>query len=83
MVDNHIPRALTPGALKAVFIKRITIHTCSYTKHINAVGLLVSDKIFYDFYRRKALEANESRGGAIFDPRDMIDKIYVKLFTKI
>ena len=44
-----------------------------------ALGLVVSEKIFmlFFFFHCKAMdsEANEPRGEAIFDPRDMISRI--------
>ena len=37
----------TPGARLAGFIKRITIHI--YTQNMKALGLVVSEKIFFMF----------------------------------
>ena len=45
MTDNEVPGAWpvwTPGAWLSGFIKRITEHC--YTKNINALGLMVSEK---------------------------------------
>ena len=65
----------TPGARLAGFIKRSTIHC--YTQNIKALGFVVSEKkIFVCFSHCKSMGANDSRGGAIFDPRGMIDRIY-------
>ena len=50
MADNDAPRAgpvWTPGARLAGFIKRTTIHC--YTQNMKALGLVVSEKIFFMF----------------------------------
>ena len=69
MVDNDMPGAWpvwTPRALLAGFINRSTIH-CS-TQSMKPLGYVVSEKIF--------MGANAPRGGAIFDHRGMIVRIY-------
>ena len=48
MADNDAPGAWpvwSPGAQLAGFIKRSTIHC--YTQRMQALGLVVSEKIFY------------------------------------
>ena len=46
---------------------------------MNALGLVVSEKKFFFFFSNcKSMGANDPRGGAIFDPRGMIGKIYKK-----
>ena len=46
---------------------------------MKALGLVVSEKkIFLCFSHCKSMGANEPRGGAIFDPRGMIGRIYKK-----
>ena len=73
MVDNDMPGAWpvwTPG-----FIKRSTIH-CSI-ENMKALGLVVSEKkIFFCFSHCKSMGANDPQGGAIFDPRGMVGRIY-------
>ena len=49
-----------------------------YIQSMKALGLLVLEKIFYVFPR----ELMTPRVGAIFDPRGMIRRIYVKLHIK-
>ena len=67
----------TPGAQLAGFIKRNTIH-CN-KQNMKALGLVVSEKkIFLCFSHFKSMGANDARGGAIFDPRGMIGRIYKK-----
>ena len=59
----------------AEFIKRTFIH--SYTQNIKAVGLVVLEKkIFLCFSHFKSMGAKDYWGGAIFDPRGMVGKIY-------
>ena len=44
---------------------------------MKALGLMVSEKeIFLCFSHCKSMEDNDPRGGAIFDPRDMVGRIY-------
>ena len=43
---------------------------------MKALGLVVLEKIFLCFPHCKSMGANDPRGGAIFDPRDMIGRIY-------
>ena len=64
----------TPGARLAGFIKRTTIHC--YTQNMKALGLMVSEKIFLCLSHCKSMGANDPRGGAIFDPRGIIGRIY-------
>ena len=46
---------------------------------MKALGLVVSKKKnFLCFSHCKSMGANDSRGGAIFDPRDMIGRIYIE-----
>ena len=46
---------------------------------MKALGLVVSEKkIFLCFYHCKSMGANDPRGGAIFDPRGMIGRIYIE-----
>ena len=67
----------TPVARLAGFIKRTTIHC--YTQNMKALGLVVSEKkIFLCFSHCKFMGANDPWGGAIFDPRGMIGKIYIE-----
>ena len=70
MADNNGPRAgpvWTPGARLAGFIKTTTIHC--YTQNMKALGLVVSEKIFYVF-------PMTPRGGAGMDPRGTVGRIY-------
>ena len=65
----------TPGAWLAGFMKRTTIHC--YIQNIKALGLVVSEKkIFFMFSHCKSMGANYPGGGAIFDPRGMVGRIY-------
>ena len=68
----------TQGARLAGFIKRTSIHC--YKQNMKALGLVVSEKIFFFFCfsHCKSMGANDPRGGAIFDPRGMIGRIYVE-----
>ena len=46
---------------------------------MKALGLVVSEKNFFlCFSHCKYMEANDPRGGAIFDPRGMIGRIYIE-----
>ena len=46
---------------------------------MKALGLVVSEKkIFLCFSHSKSMGANDPRGGAIFDPRSMIGRIYIE-----
>ena len=64
----------TPGAWLAGFIKRTSIHC--YTQNMKALGLVLSEKIFLCFSHCMSMRANDPRGGAIFDPRGMVGRIY-------
>ena len=67
----------TPGTRLAGFIKRTTRHC--YTQNMKALGLVISEKkIFLCFSHCKSMGANDPRGGAIFDPRGMIGRIYIE-----
>ena len=47
---------------------------------MEVLGLVVSkNKIFLCLFHCKSMGANESQGGAIFDPWGMLGRIYVKL----
>ena len=47
--------------------------------HTKSLGLVVSEKkIFLCFSHCKSMGANDPRGGAIFDPRGMIGRIYIE-----
>ena len=76
--SHDIPRAgpvWTPGAQLAGFIKMTTIHC--YTQNMKALGLVVSEKkIFLCFSHCMSMGANDPRGGAIFDTRGMVGRIY-------
>ena len=63
----------TPGA---GLIKRTTIQC--YIQNLKALGLVVSEKIFLCFSYCKSMGAklNDPWGGAIFDPRGMVGRIY-------
>ena len=82
MVDNDIPGAWpvwTPGARLAGFIKRTTINC--YTQNMKALGLIVSEKkrcFFLCFPIVSLWELMTPRGGANFDPRGMVGRIYNK-----
>ena len=52
----------------AGFMKRTTRHC--YTQNMKALGLVVS--------HCKSMGATDPRGGAIFDPRGMIGRIYIE-----
>ena len=46
---------------------------------MKALGLVVLEKkIFLCFSHCKSMGANDPRGGAIFDPRGMIGRIYIE-----
>ena len=65
----------TRGTRLAGLIKRTFIHC--YTRNRKALGLVVSEKkIFFMFFPLKAMGANDLRGGAIYDPRGMVGRIY-------
>ena len=58
-------------------MKRTIIHC--YTQNMKALGLVVSEKKFFlCFSHCKYMGANDPRGGAIFDPRGMIGRIYIE-----
>ena len=80
MADNDTTGAghvWTPVTRMAGLIKRTTIHC--YIQNMKAMGLVVSETIFLMFSHCKSMGANDPWGGAIFDPRGMIRRIYVKL----
>ena len=57
--------------------KEATIHC--YKQNMKALGLVVlGKKIFLCFSHCKSMGANDPRGGAIFDPRGMIGRIYIE-----
>ena len=57
------------------FIKRTTVHR--YTQNMKALGLVVSEKkISLCFSHCKSMGDNDPLGGAIFDPRGMVGRIY-------
>ena len=64
----------TPGVWLAGFIKGITKHC--YTQNINALGLMVSEKIFLCSSYCKSMRANYPNV-ANLDPRGIIGRIYV------
>ena len=65
----------TPGARLAGFIKRNTIYC--YKQNMKALGLVVLEKkIFYVFPIVCLWDLMTHRGGAIFDPRGMVGRIY-------
>ena len=45
---------------------------------MKALGLVVLEKIFLCFSHCKSMGANDPRGRAIFNPRGMIGRIYIK-----
>ena len=46
---------------------------------MKALGLVVSEKkIFLSFSHCKSMGANDPQGGAIFDPRGKIGRIYIE-----
>ena len=46
---------------------------------MKALGLVVSEKkIFFMFSHCKSMGAHDRQGGAIFDPRGMIGRIYIE-----
>ena len=51
--------------------------TLLLTKY-EALGLVVSEKIFLCFSHCKSMGPNDPRGGAIFDPRGMIGRTYIE-----
>ena len=66
----------TPGAQLAEFIKRTTIHC--YTQNMKALGLVVfgEEDFFLCFSHCMFMGANDPWGGAIFDSRGMVGRIY-------
>ena len=82
IADDDAPRTgpiWTPGAQLAGFIKRTTIHCC--TLNMIALDIVVLEKFFFYLCLShcKSMGANDHQGGAIFDPRGMLHRIYVKL----
>ena len=65
---------MDPRGMVAGFIKRTTIHC--YIQNMKALGLVVSEKIFLCFSHCMSVGANDPRGGAIFDPRGMVGRLY-------
>ena len=64
-----------PGQGLYGFIKRTAIHC--YTQYMKALGLVVSEKkIVLCFSHIISMGANDPRGGAIFDYRGMVGRIY-------
>ena len=52
-------------------------YTLLQTKYESSIGLVVTEKkIFLCFSHCKSMGANDPRGGAIFDPRGIIGRIY-------
>ena len=50
---------------------------------MKALGIVVSEKkIFLCFSHCKCMGANDPRGGAIFDPRGMIGRIYIDCYIQ-
>ena len=45
---------------------------------MKALGLVVSEKICLCFPHSKSMGAKDPRDGAIFDPRGMVDRIYIE-----
>ena len=77
MADNVAPGAWplwTPGSQLAGIIKGLTKHCL--TQNIKALGLMVSEKIFFFYY--KSMEANDPPGVTNLDPMGMIGRIYVE-----
>ena len=73
ILDMHVER----GRHQFSHRKQILVEHC-YTQNIKAPGLIVSEKIFVCFSYCKYMGANVPWGGAILNPRDIIDRIYVK-----
>ena len=77
MADDDAPGAgpvWIQGARLTVFIKMTTIHC--YTQNMEALSLVVSEKNIFMFSHCKSMGANDPRGGAIFEPRGMVDRNY-------
>ena len=52
-------------------------HYTQYAHNRKALGLVISEKIFICFFSNcKSMVANNPRGGAIFDTRDMVGRNY-------
>ena len=64
----------TLGAWLAGFTMRITIHC--YTQNRKSYVPCGFGEDFLCFSHCKSMEANDPRVGAIFDPRDMVGRIY-------
>ena len=47
-----------------------------YIQNMKALGFVISEKIFLCFSHCKSMGANDPRGGAIFDPRGTVGRIY-------
>ena len=70
MLDNDAPGAWpiwAPGTRLAGFIKGLTKHC--FTQNIKALGLMVSEKIFYVFSYYKSIEANDPLGRGQLGPQ--------------
>ena len=54
------------------------LYTCTllHTKYESSRPCVSERKIFFCFSHRKSMVANDPRGRAIFDPRDMVGRIY-------
>ena len=83
MVHNDMPWAWpvwTPGVPLAGFIKRSTIHCSTQNrKALNHEPCGFREECFMFFSNGKSMGAIDPRAWAIFDHRDMIRRIYVKL----
>ena len=81
MADNDAPGTWsiwTPGSQLAGIIKGLTKHC--FTQNINALGLIVSEKIFFTFFPIISLwwpmtPPPPPRGVTNLDPRGMIGRI--------
>ena len=83
MADNDAPGAgpvWILGAQLTGFVKRTFIH-CD-TQNVEALGLVVSGKnIFLCLSHCKSMGANDSRGGAIFNPGAWLAGIIKEITT--
>ena len=76
----HYKPVWAPGAQLAGFIKRNTINTLLHTYYESSGPWgLGEEYLFFYVSHCKAMEANDPRGGAIFDPRGLIVRTNVKL----
>ena len=78
MADNDAPGAWpiwTPGSRLAGITKGLTKHC--FTQNMKALGLMVSEKIFFYVFPITSLwRPMTPRGVANLDPRGMIGRIY-------